>query len=180
VVVAAYLIGAQTAAVDTEDVAVKADEIVPGCFVWRKYKNQINLDAVRVHLSDAKKEKNGALIAGTGTSGWRLTPAGVVLAQQYAKSYASSRKLVSVPATRQWLEAERRRLLGSDAYDTANRRGLSSVSAREAEELFRIDDYVTGVARAEKVERLLHFFGNDPEVGVMLQTLAKRFANGRS
>jgi hypothetical protein len=36
VVVAAYLAGSKTAYTDTEEIAVKANEIAPGRFTWRK------------------------------------------------------------------------------------------------------------------------------------------------
>ena len=40
VVLATYLAGGRTAYTDTEDIAVKANEIAPGRFTWRKYKEQ--------------------------------------------------------------------------------------------------------------------------------------------
>ena len=60
VVVAVYLCGGATKPADSEDVAMKANELAPGRFTWTKYKDQISLEHVRVYLSDAKKEKNGS------------------------------------------------------------------------------------------------------------------------
>src|ERR1700731_4921954 len=79
VVVAAFLAGAQNASVDTEDIAVKANELAPGRFAWRKYKDQINIDAVRKRLWDAAKPEKGGLLIGSEKTGWRLTKAGFVL-----------------------------------------------------------------------------------------------------
>jgi hypothetical protein len=50
VTLAAYLLGGDTQYVDTEDVAVKANELAPGRFTWRKYRNQINIENVRTFL----------------------------------------------------------------------------------------------------------------------------------
>ena len=50
VVLAAYLAGAQSNSVDTEDIAIKANDLAPGRFSWRKYKDQINIDTVRKRL----------------------------------------------------------------------------------------------------------------------------------
>jgi hypothetical protein len=58
VTLAVYLLGGDTQYLDTEDIAVKANEIAPGRFTWRKYSDQINIENVRAFLSDAKKEKN--------------------------------------------------------------------------------------------------------------------------
>lgn len=54
VTVAVYLLGGELRKIDTEDTAMKAHEIAPGRFAWRKYPGQINLELVRVALSDAK------------------------------------------------------------------------------------------------------------------------------
>ena len=50
VTLAAYLLGGDTQKVDTEDIAVKANELAPGRFTWRKYHDQINIDTVRKRL----------------------------------------------------------------------------------------------------------------------------------
>ena len=60
VTLAVYLLGGESKAIDTEDVAVKANEIAPGRFNWRKYPHQINIENVRTFLSDAKKPKKTA------------------------------------------------------------------------------------------------------------------------
>jgi hypothetical protein len=51
VVLATYLAGGAKAVSDTEDIAVKANELAPGRFTWRKYADQINIDTVRKRLS---------------------------------------------------------------------------------------------------------------------------------
>jgi hypothetical protein len=76
VVVALSLLGGDRHQVDTEDIAVRAQEIAPGRFVWRKYPQQINLELVRVALSDGKKREYGSLVLGSGNKGWMLTDAG--------------------------------------------------------------------------------------------------------
>ena len=73
VVLAAYLTGAESTSVDTEDIAIKANDLAPGRFGWRKYKEQINIDAVRKRLWDAAKPEKGAYLIGSDKLGWRLT-----------------------------------------------------------------------------------------------------------
>src|SRR5688500_18667846 len=76
VVVATFLAGGHQSSVDTEDIAMKSNEIAPGRFSWRKYPTQINIDTVRKRLWDATKPEKGALLIGSERSGWRLTKAG--------------------------------------------------------------------------------------------------------
>lgn len=64
VTLAVYLLGGDTQRIDVEDVAVKANDLAPQRFTWRKYPNQINLEAVRKRLWDARKSKKGGYLAG--------------------------------------------------------------------------------------------------------------------
>lgn len=73
VTLAVYLLGGDTQYVDTEDAAVKANETAPGRFTWRKYRDQINIENFRTFLSDAKKQKNGSYLRGTGKDGRLLS-----------------------------------------------------------------------------------------------------------
>src|SRR5438094_6137237 len=82
---AVYLLGGDRKTVDTEDAAVKANALAPGRFTWRRHKEQINLELIRVFLSDAKKEAHGALIRGSGNAGWALTARGLAFAKEAAE-----------------------------------------------------------------------------------------------
>src|SRR4051794_5780323 len=88
VTLAVYRLGGAQRAVDTEDIAVEANKLAPGRFSWRKYPDQINLELIRVHLSDAKK-RNGMLI-GAGRTGWRLTQEGLNWAEKADGSIETS------------------------------------------------------------------------------------------
>lgn len=88
VVLAAYLAGAQKSAADTEDIAIKANELAPGRFSWRKYKDQINIETVRKRLWDATKADNGAYLIGSEKADWRLSKAGYDFARRKIKTVA--------------------------------------------------------------------------------------------
>jgi hypothetical protein len=79
VVLAAYLVGAQKMSADTEDVAIKANEIAPGRFSWRKYREQVNIESVRKRLWDATRQDRGAYLIRSEKTGWRLSGAYSVL-----------------------------------------------------------------------------------------------------
>jgi hypothetical protein len=180
VTLAAYLIGGDTQYVDTEDVAVKANEIAPGRFTWRKYPDQINIENVRTFLSDAKKQKNGGYLRGAGKDGWLLTESGVEFAKRKVTSLEGvdlSRERLSVK-DRKWLQHERTRMLCSEAFAKFSAGMADVITMQEAESFFRLDVYVTGHAREDKIVRALNSFGSDPELGTVVKALAEKARTG--
>jgi hypothetical protein len=176
VTLAVYLLGGDTQHVDTEDVAVKANEIAPRRFTWRKYADQINIENVRTFLSDAKKEKNGSYLRGAGKDGWLLTENGVAFAKSQVASLETvdlSRERLSVK-DRRWLQHERARMLSSEAFAKFSNGEINGITPQEAESFFRLDVYVTGNAREDKIVRALNAFGSDPELGAAVKALATK------
>jgi len=179
VALALYILRGGGTVVDTEDVAVRAHEIAPGRFSWRKYPDQINLELVRVALSDARKPENGALVTGKGKSGWSLTDAGERCAETNAPrrvgrdltKHRSERSAGSIDE-RRW-QRERARLLSTDAWrQWSNGHDASAVSREAAQDLFRIDRYVVGRARQLKVNRLREMFRDDDELALLVEAAA--------
>jgi hypothetical protein len=155
VVLAAYLAGAQKAVADTEDIAVKANELAPGRFTWRKYKDQINIETVRKRLWDATKQDKGAYLIGSEKAGWRLTKAGFDFARRGVKktntqALGKERKSREERASQ---ARELRRMTLEDAFIKFAKGRAQEVTKGEAERFFRIDDYVTGKSRSAKIER---------------------------
>src|SRR5581483_5014723 len=74
VLLATYFAGGSMRITDTEDIAVAAHKIDRSRFGWRKYPDQIDIERVRVRLSQARGEK---YLAGVHSEGWRLTSSGV-------------------------------------------------------------------------------------------------------
>jgi len=174
VVVAVAHLGGQFRAVDTEDVAVSVAKIAPGRFMWRKYPTFINIELVHTALRDAKRLRG--LLTGSGSTGWQLTSEGLTLASELTKrglAEAPPRQRLD-PKERVWMTRERSRLLSEDALVKLRSGGPDQVSVREAERFFRLDDYVVGAARQQRVQRALNFFGSDPELGNAVRELAKK------
>jgi hypothetical protein len=179
VVLAAGLVGGRSEPIDTEDIAVKADEIAPGRFTWRKYKNQINIDNVRWALLDAKKAENGGYIAGSAKEGWQLTPAGARFCN------GGSKLLTKLDLSRQrrdrkeeaWAKRERMRLLNDGAYRKFVQGKGREISLGEVERFFRVDDYIVGEAREVRLRRILNLFGQDPKLGMAVNTFAETLNN---
>lgn len=174
VTLAVYLLGGEEHAVDTEDVAVTVHEVAPGRFAWRKYPDQINLELVRVYLSDAKKGHRGALVEGSGRTGWVLTPNGQRWARQAAPRFASTdlgrpradSRAGSIDETR-W-RRERARVLSTAAW-ARWAAGVRQIPIRELEEVFRIDAYAVGQLRQNKITRIIALFREDESLEPFLQ-----------
>ncbi|MFC2085775.1 hypothetical protein ACFLRO_01040 [Bacteroidota bacterium] len=86
------LLGGEFKRIHTEDIAIKCHELFPDSFSWSRHPELPDKDIVRVALTDARKEKYGAIVEGrTGQNlgqtaktqrgktadGWILTAAGV-------------------------------------------------------------------------------------------------------
>ena len=180
VTLALYLAGGEVAPVDTEDIAVKANEIAPRRFAWRKYPDQINIDTVRKRLWDATKPGNGALLVGSERGGWLLTQGGLHFAKAKVGELATvdlSRKPLNQRERRRH-RIERARLLGEPAYLKFRSGLLDAITAHEAESFFRVDDYVMGTARQRKLLSIQNVFGDDPQLGAAVRELAKRVRGG--
>ncbi len=170
-----YLCGGDRHAIDTEDIAIKVNELAPGRFTWRKYPNQINLELVRTYLSAAKRR--AGYLSGVGTVGWTLTPKGLawaksngqILLGQDTSRRREERKAGSIDEVR-W-RRERIRVLNTEAWKQWST-GHRDISERNAEEVFRIDSYAVGRTRDMKVARLRDMFGDDSELGPFIAVVA--------
>lgn len=175
---AVYLLGGGQRAIDTEDVAVKAAELLPGAFAWRKYPDQINLELVRAVLSDSKKQQFGQLLHGTGTEGWRLSDAGVKWAVQLERDIRTGHATTE-GAAEPWAgssdarRADREISRAKSGQAWAQWKSGVGVSRKAALQLFRIDDYSDAKMRDIKVARLRALVADDREATRLVAHAAK-------
>ena len=171
-----FLLGGDQRAIDTEDIAIRAHQLAPGRFSWRKYPEQINLELVRVYLSDAKKPDKGKTLIGSGRTGWRLTQRGLKWAEatshksknlQTSRTRAQSR---SGSIDEQRWRRERVRLQSTDAW-RAWVNGERDIPFGNAKEVFRIDSYAKGDLREAKLTRVTSLFSDDDELKPFLEHL---------
>jgi hypothetical protein len=177
VILAAYLAGGGIRKVDTEDVAIKAQEISPGRFSWRKYPHQIDLERVRVRLSQAAHE--GAL-SGVHSKGWRLTSTGSKHVEEHLldlmrgkSARASVRK-----EDREWQAVEKKRLSQTTAYRKFIEGAQTSITMIDVGEFFRIDSYMGAGDRRTKLDRYLNAFRNDKKLGPIVEALSEFILQG--
>jgi len=180
-VLALYLLGGDQRPIDTEDIAVRVNQLAPGRFTWSKYPDQINLELVRVFLSDAKKG-DSALVAGSGRTGWTLTAAGL----RWAKTNAAELLKEDVSRERDGRVAgsidqgrwrrERARVMATTAWAKWSA-GDRTITAREARDVFRMDLYAVARMRDIKVARLKSMFDDHPDLGPFIRAIANAVIN---
>ncbi|MGO9270484.1 MAG: hypothetical protein ACLQOO_09565 [Terriglobia bacterium] len=170
VTLAIFLLGGDSAPVDLEEIAMKANEIAPGRFTWRRYPTQINIKNVDAFLWDAKKPKNGSFVLNVRRDEWILTEKGLAFAKENIRILGGadlSRKAMSAK-DRNWMRRERDRMLCSEASQKFAAGQAEQITTQDAEAFFRLDAYVTGKPRKEKILRTKNLFGADSELGPLI------------
>lgn len=173
IVLAAFLLGGDSGYVETEDVAVEADKLAPGRFRWKKHPENIDLERVRYGCEDAKKPQLG-LLMGSPKKGWMLTEAGLSFAKSAHKKI-DNMNLEKKPLSereRRIISREKTRLRSTEAYEKYINDDADSITKRDAEAFFRLDDYITGDAREKKITRTCNMFTDDQELGELTSMLA--------
>ena len=167
VAIAAFLAGATSKPVDMEDIAVKANEIAPGRFSWRKYKDQIDLELIYKHLWDLTKSDKGSYVTGSKNEGWMLTLAGTSFAENAAKTLGGLNLGANrlSPKDKERLKRDRTRMLSEPAYLKVAGGRADEVTLAEAERFFRLDDYVQGDVRERKIAQSENAFHDDDQLG---------------
>jgi hypothetical protein len=174
VALATYLAGGDRKRIDTEDVAMKADEIAPRRFSWKKYKNQIDLELIYKHLWDLTKPDKGAYVTGSKNDGWQMTLAGLAFAEQAVGRLKDLRPAREKRPKREenWIKRERARMQGEAAYEKIRNGRESELTSVEIENFFRLDDYVVGAARERKIQQAEIDFRDDAELGQIVRKIA--------
>lgn len=173
VVFAVYLLGGESTYTDQEDIAVKVNEIAPGRFLWKKYKNQIDLAAVTKRLYDAKTD--GKLL-GSSMDGWILSEKGLEFSKKeikYLKNVDLSRTSLN-QKEKVWQNREKIRMMSTKAYERLIIDRSENIATKDAEIFFRLDEYITGMARERKLARIINTFSDDRDLGWIVKLLAEK------
>jgi hypothetical protein len=175
VAIATFLLGGDRRPVDMEDIAVKANEIAPGRFSWRRYKDQIDIETIYKRLWESTKQEKGGYITGSRGDGWSMTLAGTKFAERTVPALAnlgpSRERRTKKEEDR--LRRERNRMRAEVAYEKARDGRFSEVTSLEAERFFRLDDYVVGVVRERKIQQTENAFRDDPDLRPVVTKIAE-------
>lgn len=132
VVYGLYAAGGANQRVHTEDVALKCWALFPTAFSWTKYSQFPDKDIVRVALTDARKDKYGAMVTGRveglahnadEPDGWLLTEAGLQWIAQNRPAFEAEGADPQRKAHRQLLLKRVKEISGSNLFHAFQRDG---------------------------------------------------------
>lgn len=177
VTIAIALLGGDSEFIDREDIAIRANELAPGKFSWRKYPNRIDLDAVGVALRDAKKAKNGELVVGSNTRGWMLSPHGFRWVSTLGKSEnevsAQLKEKSSVALLSQKMERER--LFRTTAYEMFVDEQEEDITQHDFFQFVRVNEYFKSKARERRYTIISNAVAGDDVLSALWVFLKERF-----
>jgi hypothetical protein len=172
VTLAVSSLGGATKAVDIEDIAVRAYEISPDKFSWRKHPERIDLRIVQYALKDASSERKGnPFLKGSVKRGYVLTTNGLTWVEnnqdiRFAELTDKSRNQSKVDK----LSIEKARLLTSTAFTKFDSGNIEDIKLTDFQEFARVNDYFPDHVRQKrfavvenviqghsKLENLWHF-----------------------
>lgn len=160
VTIAVYQLGGALRHIHLEDVAMKASELAPRRFCWKKYPDQINLELVRLTLKNELGSLDSRVLGGI-RDGWMLTPAGLSWCLG-ASNRGDNQALVDE------LRREVDRAKRTAAFSKTNRGQGVVVSSIEVEALLRVNAYFTARDRRERIAALANAAVLDSELRSVL------------
>jgi len=155
-------LGGDHRAADTEDIAMRAAEVAPRSFRWKRYPDQVDLELVRLALKNCKIQ-DPPLVAGGVREGWQLTPAGLAVCASFQrvspqKSSSTAKSITSSRAFREWRE-----------------HGPASVTREQLLELLRVNDYFPNSKRRERVIALRNDASGDKRLAEFVTAMEDCF-----
>lgn len=166
VTIAVAALGGAAQPVDLEDVAIKAYELAPGNFSWKKYKDKIDLGIVRFSLQDACRKMDPPLLKGTVKRGYMLTQAGSELINSTAiqKMTSALKDTPRKQSAEAKLVAERKRLENSQAYHKFIIDRSQDITKIDFQEFTRVNDYFPAHLREQRFEMITNATKGDPNL----------------
>ncbi|MCG8607365.1 hypothetical protein MJD09_20585, partial [bacterium] len=119
-------------------------------------------------------------LTGSERAGWLLTEQGLHFARRHIDTLRNS-DLSEDRLSRQekqWREHEYDRLFGEPAFLKFEAGEGEKITEHEAEAFFRLNDYIVGKTREEKVQRILNAFGDDTMLGEAVKEMATKVYKG--
>lgn len=169
VIIAVYQLGGALHHIHLEDVAIKAAELSPRRFCWKKYPDHINLESVRITLKGELGLPNRRVL-GSIRDGWMLTPDGLSWCLTTA-SGGDNRTLVDELHR----EIDRAKKTAAFAKTISGRGG--KVSVIEVEALLRVNNYFTARDRRERILALANAAVLDSQLRLVLTNLREQGFN---
>lgn len=181
VTLAAYHLGGEVKAVDSEDIAVQAFQKNPERFAWKKYPEMIDKGVVQYALKDASIPKKGLpLLSGSIKHGYMLTTYG----SAWVKTVVGNLELIAdssfrSTSTYEKLILERSRLETSVAFRKFLSGELLTITEADFQEFSRVNEYFPEHARLRRYNIIERAIQDCPDLIACWQYLQKKFNSGR-
>ena len=172
VTITLYELGKGVRSFDLEEIAKKADELAPGRFRWRNNPEMISDSNVWDALSNARK-KNYIL---EKTAKYLLTETGILFAKKNlskVKKYDQTKSRIR-GIDKEIYENTKNRLISTEAYQKAKNNKENEIHIKEANQFFRVNDYMTISQKKEKVQKIKNLFINDKEFKQVIDRIANQ------
>lgn len=172
VTITLYELGKGVRSFDLEEIAKKADELAPGRFRWRNNPEMISDSNVWDALSNARK-KNYIL---EKTAKYLLTETGILFAKKNlskVKKYDQTKSRIR-GIDKEIYENTKNRLISTEAYQKAKNNKENEIHIKEANQFFRLNDYMTISQKKEKVQKIKNLFINDKEFKQVIDRIANQ------
>jgi hypothetical protein len=164
-VMAVYELGGALHFVHLEDVAMRAAELAPRRFRWKKYPEQINLESVRISLKDELGSSQCRVLGGI-KYGWMLTPNGISWSINANRIRNGTNLIAQINR-----EVEQARK--TVAFQKALFNKARDVTSTEIGQFLRVDSYFTVRNRIERVAALNNAAVIDSQLHSVLDSLKR-------
>ena len=152
---ALFRLGGAERAIDLEELAMQVAQLAPGRFRWKRYPEQINLEAVYLAAKSLLRAKP-PLVTGGKRDGWMLTRAGIAwciggLGEHAVQSSPGEGAIDPVLLLRQ-----------TEAFHKFQRD--EDLSIHDVRRFLRVDEYSSRRRRKERVQAIHNAIGDDAEL----------------
>jgi hypothetical protein len=172
-VLALWELGGASKVIDTEDAAIASHRIDADAFGWKKYRDRVDLDLVRMTLRHEGEAKHPR-IEGSIQNGWHLTPGGITWVETNSDLVRANITVAPTSAATQRWRAETRtagaaanRVRNSDAFRLWAEH--NEFTPRQAASVFRIDLYTPTKERSRKAAQLQESVRGDEELEAFIK-----------
>jgi len=165
-VIAVYQLGGALRYIHLEDVAVKAAELSPKAFSWKKYPDRINLETVRISLKNELEAKIKRVL-GSIRHGWMLTPQGLSWCLENVTTETNQSPIEQI-------YKEIARIKKSEAFNKVTAGRMAEITDDNLKAVLRIDEYFSPRNRSERILAFANAAVIEPQLKPVLTTLKQR------
>ncbi len=177
IIVAVAELGGVANTVDIEDIAIRAYELAPTRFSWRKYPDKIDLRVVQYALKDACAKKETPLIKGSVKRGYMLTTAGLEwITKQEGDSAALALDGVRRYSLTEKLAFEKVRLLSSRAFQKFKTGKIEQITQSDFEDFVRVNNYFPLHVRKKRYLIVENSIQDETELQKFWEFLKEKFS----